>query len=587
MGPRIYTAVSALALIFVVGACGGDDAAYYEDGDDRASGENADNNAANDAGNGGGFSNDENEPPPDENPEDYEFTAPAIIGPDIYVANETLNSVAIINSQNLGVRTVLTGAEPTQVVGPTVEAAGDEARAMVLNEGSSTVTAITPETYETMTVSVLRGANSIAASPDGQYGVVWYDDEEAEPNRPVGDRSAISLVSGSESYQIAVGYSIRQVLFDESGQQALILTNDGLSVIDLAAIEDDQFVAPLDFRDGELASYPIRDLNVEITADGDYLVAYRNDEPYLLVTDLGSEETSVVELPAPPTGTTFRAGDDGWELLAVLRSEGQVLRADLPQGLELAAEEQALLADEEPVDDEPVDGEEPVDEEPGDDPLYTEYAGYRFVELPFVGPGAVALTADGDEAFVFTTVGDETRAVLLTLESDEAQVITFEKTIRGVLADKRGDALIVFHNKEPGSTEGLVPTDPEYVARRYGFTILDLASGTTRLILTEFDLDDAVLWSPDTGNAVAYMTFASPAPGAKEPAHRDVLRVDLGSFRKDSFRLSSLPDGLGLIAEAGKIFINQIHPQGRITFVDVESNERQTVTGYQLNAGIE
>jgi hypothetical protein len=38
---------------------------------------------------------------------------------------------------------------------------------------------------------------------------------------------------------------------------------------------------------------------------------------------------------------------------------------------------------------------------------------------------------------------------------------------------------------------------------------------------------------------------------------------------------------------AGKIFISQEATDGRITFIDVDSGEQQTVSGYELNAGID
>ena len=51
--------------------------------------------------------------------------------------------------------------------------------------------------------------------------------------------------------------------------------------------------------------------------------------------------------------------------------------------------------------------------------------------------------------------------------------------------------------------------------------------------------------------------------------------------------MPSLPEGIGAIGTVGKVYVDQKHPQGRMTFVDVASDKRQTITGYQLNAGID
>lgn len=573
LGRRIGKSGLIMGLIaLLLGACG--DQAFAPD--ERSGAE--DMNQDSDWMNGGAPGNEDDADAVPEAPQEYEFSAPAIIGEKVYVANETLNSVAIIDSRSLHVRSVMTGAQPTEVVGPGVEGpAGPDARVMALNRGNHTVTLIDPEDDSATNMKVLPYANRISAAPGGRHGVVWFDSARATASDQAGDLSAVSVVSAQGSFQIAVGFHVREIRFDEAGELALVVTDDGISLLKLASIEGDGYSPPRNLIPEELSEHRVRDLNLSMTGDGRYVVAYRPGFSFLIVADLVSAQTFSVELPAGPTGVALRESDDGVEALVVLRSAGAVLRADLPDGfLEArAAQEEALEEDEED------ELEAPAAE-------WDEFAGYRFVDLPVEGLGSLGLSADGERAIFFTTVGEETRAVLMELESEENKVLNFEKTIRGVLSDERGETFLVFHDKKEGSLHGLTPLDPEYVARSWGFSILDNLTGTTRLILTEHEPADAALWSPESGEAKAYLSFKLPEYASQvEPGHRDIVQVNLQTFRKDVFRLSSLPDGLGLIPSARRVYINQIHPQGRMTFLDVDSDERETVTGYQLNAGIQ
>ena len=521
----------------------------------------------------------------------YEFSAPAIVGDFVYVANESLNSVAIVDSQTLGVRTVMTGSRPTEVVGPGVEgAASEEARVMALNQGNHTVTLIHPEDFTATNQPVLARSNRIAMAPGGRHALVWYDSARAQSGEPAGDLSAVSVVSAAGSFQVAVGFHVRDVRFDSTGEQALVITDDGVSVLKLATISSDSFSPPRKIVPDELADHPVRSLNLEVTSDGRYVVAHRQGFPFLVVSDLETQEVFALELPAAPTGVALRESEGEAELLAVIRSEGLLVRASIPEGLR-AAYEGGLLPEPEP---EPEEEEEPEPEEEEEQEAeetwpWPEYEGFEIFPLPFVGPGSIALSADSSKAFLFTTLNSESRAVLLSLEDQtDVRVLNFEKGIRGALADGRGDAFLIFHDRQEGTTAGLSPIDPLYVARSWGFSLLDVRTATTRLFLTELEPGDAALWSPESGDARVFMTFKEPSSAATaEPAHYDVVTVNLSTFRKDTFRLASLPDGLGLIPAAEKVYVNQVHPQGRMTFVDVHTNDRQTVTGYQLNAGVQ
>jgi hypothetical protein len=50
--------------------------------------------------------------------------------------------------------------------------------------------------------------------------------------------------------------------------------------------------------------------------------------------------------------------------------------------------------------------------------------------------------------------------------------------------------------------------------------------------------------------------------------------------------LASLPIAAGIVAGAGRGYVAQKHPDGRITFVDLATFKAQTITGFELATGV-
>ena len=50
----------------------------------------------------------------------------------------------------------------------------------------------------------------------------------------------------------------------------------------------------------------------------------------------------------------------------------------------------------------------------------------------------------------------------------------------------------------------------------------------------------------------------------------------------DRYDLASPPIAVGVVAGARRAFIAQEHPEGRLTFVDLETGIARTLTGFEL-----
>jgi hypothetical protein len=86
------------------------------------------------------------------------------------------------------------------------------------------------------------------------------------------DLSAASLIHVSEDppavFNVVVGLHIREIEFDDSSQRAFFITDDGISIADMADVSQDQFIAFIGVSDDPLEDAQAVDREVEITGDG-------------------------------------------------------------------------------------------------------------------------------------------------------------------------------------------------------------------------------------------------------------------------------------------------------------------------------
>ena len=70
----------------------------------------------------------------------------------------------------------------------------------------------------------------------------------------------------------------------------------------------------------------------------------------------------------------------------------------------------------------------------------------------------------------------------------------------------------------------------------------------------------------------------------RDDAHKN-FGVYLGllpSLEVRRYPLASPPIAAGVVAGAGRGYVAQQHPEGRITFVTLDSGDARTLTGYEL-----
>ena len=528
-----------------------------------------------DGENAGDGDGDGDAPLPMEIEETLTFDLPQAGKTSVYVPNPVTNRVAVVNAQTFAIETVAAGTGPTYAA--TVP--GQDV-ALVINVGSDDASLLRTVDGHTKALPLPLGhdANAIAVSPNGKHAVLYYD-SAASKNLASSfqDITVVDLQEGSEHARgVSVGFRPRSVQFSGDGSRAFVNTEDGISVVNLAAAVDGPVIADLVSVGDTLADALSED--VQITPDGRYAVARRTGSSVIRQIDLADGTISTLDLrslqvAASPSATldagTSDAGadDDGPGVIGGMLSAGPLDLSDMdlaPDGTFLLAVERrrgALLKVPVPS------GFENPDE-----------IGITEVRDQLVGQVSIAKT--GTVAVLYTTVNNTEGVVLVNLTGDgSTRGVRLRKGVRAVAFSDNGKRAVVLHTRT-----GQVSSNASEEARidaSEGYSLIDTESGFAKLQLTSAAMrqrDILVLDAP--GKLFALLRSDTQNVRSLEVA-------DLNSFQVTSLTLARPPSSIGLVPGLNRIFVGQDNPGGMITFVDSESGAvTKAVSGFELASRI-
>jgi DNA-binding beta-propeller fold protein YncE len=467
------------------------------------------------------------------------FQAPVVTGRFIWSANPDSGRVALVDALTHEVSTVAAGLSPTYLAA----IAGDGAnRAIVLNTGSSDATLFrqAPDgALSQVQIETHQNANAWAMSPRGRWAIAWSDAATLGPLDPtegLQDITVIDLgVDPPRPARFSVGYRPVQVMIDADESRAYAVTRDGISVIALSdtprVLDDIILVSTEQALAGTLGDPVLED--VPLTRDGRYALIRFAGAPRLEIIELGSNRSQVLELPGEVSDVDI-AGDSQ-RAVAVVRSTGQVAVFDLGAAL--------------------------------DDP-----SALVLSTFPGETIGSTALPDTGSAALFFTNASDSDRlAILDTAAADPSapsaqRVVSLKAPITAVFASPEGSHAVALLEPQPGSDSAgafsLIPVTSALPAKIQGtdappfrVTLANTPAGVRGLVTVRDD---------GAGIYGAYL-----------------LRMP--SLQVDRIPLSSPPIAAGVLAENGIAFVAQQHPEGRITFIDLETAEAETLTGFELS----
>lgn len=554
------------------GSAGGQDL-----GGDPSDGNNGQNGGGppGSGGNVGGDGDGDEDPQlPPEIEEVLSFDAPRAGKTSVYVPNPTTNRVAVVNAQTYAIESLVSGLAPKYLA--TVP--GEDV-ALVLNVGTRDASLLRTVKGRTSAkrIEVKHEANAIAVAPTGKHAVVYFDSRNQDSfASSFQDVTVVNLQEGQETSRgVSVGFRPREVRFSGDGSTAFVVTEDGISVIDLTAAISGPTIARLVSVGDTLADALSTD--IQITPDGAYAFARREGESVIRRIDLASGEIRAFALadladltpPADSTGTEDAGVSDGGiedggtdtstpskrldltdidltpdgaYLLAVVRNRGALLRIPIPGGF--------------------------------DDPSLIETT---FVKDQLVG--SVSVAPAGTLAVAYTTVGNIEGIVLVDLEpGGTTRGVRLRKAVRAVALSEDGTRALVLHT----AVSGLSPTDEETrIDASEGYSLVDTETGFAKLQLTPARIrEQDLVVLPDTSRMFALMRHDGRGVSSLEVA-------DLGSFQASTVQLAKPPLSIGLVPGLDRLFVGQETPGGMITFVNTASGEvERTVSGFELASRI-
>lgn len=463
------------------------------------------------------------------------FRVPVVTGRLIWAANPASGRVALVDALTHDVQTLPAGLQPTFLAAVPGNSAN---RALVINAGSFDATLFRDADageLEQIDVPIHQNATAWSLSDSGRYAIAWSDARDFGPLDPTEGLQDVTLIDLSKSplapARFSVGYRPVKVTMDAGATRAYAVTRDGISVIELGdspRLSDDiTIVTPEEALSDDVGEPVLED--VPITPDGRYAVVRFAGAPRLKVIDLASDTSQLLTLPGEVSDVDLSSG--GERAVAVIRDTAQ-LAVFSPS---------AVLADPSAV-------------------TLLSVAGETL--------GSAALPDEGSTALLFTNaIASDRLAIVDVLAAAPApRVVSLKAPINAVFPSPDGSHAIALLQTAPTSERrgafSIIPVDAALPPKIQGtdappfrVSIAETASsGLCGLVTTR---DDA------RNIHAAYL-------------------VRMPSLQVDRIELPSPPIAVGLLPEHGVGYVAQQHPEGRITFINLETAAPQTLTGFEL-----
>jgi len=490
-------------------------------------------------------------PPETETPRT--FLRPAASAGHVYVLSPDGDSVAIIDTEALAIRTVAVPGEPFSIA-----LAQGADRAVVLSRRGRAVSVLDRGGTVLHSQPTARRFGAVSLAPDGRSALVWTpegQDPDAGAEGIVGIVDVAALAAGTPApiVERAAGRRHTDVFFRTkagASVEAVVVGKEEIAVVDLF----DPEAYPLPFRvvlPPAFAEIATREAQ---SPPGGALVLLRSVvESNLAVFEVDSRTMHLMGLPAPPSDLDLSW--DGRLAVAVLRSIATTAWFPVPEAL-------------------------------GDASLVrlvpTPLPGHGCDSSPCtVAPGQAVVAPDAASALLFTNAAASEAIGRLDLVTGAASTFELEKLVRTVGVSPDTKTAVVVHRSEPGST--VADAYEHAVDVSEGYSLVDLCRGGVQLKLT----DD-----------VPPQEFAFTAGGKhagvtlRKDATREFLvdSVDLETLVTRTASLASAPGYCGALPDSGsaveRIWVSQEHAAGRMSFVGLADGSVRTVTGFELNSEI-
>ncbi len=534
-----------IALLVVLGAsgfvgCASDDAATsIPEGTGAGAGPGS---------NGGGSGDGDGVPDPNEPEMELEetFRAPVVSGKYLWSANPDTNQVARIHAERLEIEVMDGGHAPTFLAAlPEGKTGGG---ALILNalshDASIFLTDKDAQVLPQQQFPVQDGASAWAVGSKGSYAIAWSRADESLLNRADGYQDITVFDFNGKEIQtssLSVGFRPSSVVINDAETRAFVVSGPGISIIDLesgGAIEREIFLP--EERDDQAR-------DVSFTLDGRLALVRISGSSEILLIDTETDARATVKLPGPVTDLDLSA--DGSIAVAVVRG-GQTSLG----GLGGAGGQGNAGADDSVVAILPIDT------------IFDEPTLFDMV-LTSEKVGSAVVAGNASQILLFTNASASSRLSILSAASQELRVVDLKAPIRAAFLAEDGSFGVTLMSPPAGSSKqgafALVPVEDELSPHIQG------TSTVPEFVTISHQAGRALITTEEAPTRRASTYFAR-----------------LPGLQIDAIELPSRPLASGLVPEADKGFVAQQHPEGRVTFIDMESGREKTVTGFELSGKV-
>lgn len=464
-----------------------------------------------------------------EEPDEDGLLPPATTDKYVFVANPDRNTVTRISASTLAVITTEVGVTPE-----VVRTTADYTTAAVFNTGSDSVSIVDSESLSVVEVAVRPNLNQMVLSPDGKV-VTCYHDAAARADTDLDDGalsfnevSIVNLTTGAH-IPMVVGFNPREIRFTRDSTKMVVVSDSYLAIVDLSAAT----LEPVRVRISEDTVDPPAAEELVITPDGQYAIVRQFGGEDLVVVNLADNSVERVDVGDDPTDIDVTP--DGTRAVAVARGSRELWLYDLSD----------------------------------------IFATPVIVDMPSdLVLGSLAMSPDGTKGLLYSTATGDSRFASwdLTAEDPASSITSYSsvKPLSGVRISPTGNTAMLLHDDSNGDT----PSSSVFY-NEYALTLLSLTDFFANPIRLPGEPDE----SATTEDGELGFLIMKDQPW--------LLQLNFETLIHESISLKSIAEHIGVIPDSQQVYISQNHELGRISFYEPSTGDMQTVTGFELNSGIE
>ena len=530
---------------------------------------------------------------PPEQEEDQSFRAPVVSGRWVWTANPDTGKIAVVDAKSFTVRLADAGAGPTFLTA--LPSTANTSQALVINVGSHDATLLQANASGPVKASppipLQPDANAWTVGKTGKFAIAWTDSHslQADPTDTFQDISVLDLRGASAaSTRLVVGFVPSRVFIDDAEQQAYVVAKTGISVIDLSSA-----AGPRVLREEAVSEDPLHEdvssRDVSVMPDGSYAFVRHEGSPVITLLELASGTLSSVTLSGAVTDLDLVA--NAKSALAVVRGgTAPVSPNDDAQagasndGVAGASDSQGGAAGE--IGSGGASGASGASGSAGNPPVATVSSTLAVLPIPgiFSKPNVFDTKAI-EEVFGLVTIAPQGTAALLYTNAVPNSHLTILETAHGKnylsyrTVDVRGYVHDVFPS--PDGAYAIATLTAKEAGGKPGFAAVPVDSVLPARVQTT----DAPVFAVAQSEGPLARAIVTVSDGT---ANFAAYVVRMPELVIDPVKLPSrpLPGATGLVPDAGMAYIAQAHPQGRITFIDLETGVPRTITGFEISARV-